>query len=93
MALDQAIYHPGGMNMYMSKAPGDVKSYAGDGKWFKVAQMGATFGAGTISWPANGMTQWTFKLPASTPSGQYLLRVEHIAVHAASSVGGAQFYM
>lgn len=38
-------------------------------------------------------SQWTFTLPKSTPNGQYLLRFEHIALHSASSAGGAQFYI
>jgi len=37
--------------------------------------------------------QVTFQIPAATPTGQYLLRVEHIALHVAQSVGGAQFYI
>lgn len=33
------------------------------------------------------------KLPASLPSGEYLIRAEHIALHSAQSSGGAQFYI
>ncbi|KAG8704805.1 hypothetical protein FRC11_009572, partial [Ceratobasidium sp. 423] len=36
---------------------------------------------------------FTFKIPSNTPAGNYLLRIEHIAVHGASTVGGAQFYI
>jgi hypothetical protein len=35
----------------------------------------------------------SFNIPASVPSGEYLLRVEHIALHSAGSSGGAQFYI
>jgi hypothetical protein len=35
----------------------------------------------------------TFTIPAATPSGDYLFRVEHIALHSASAAGGAQFYI
>ena len=38
-------------------------------------------------------TSFTFPLPKSLPSGQYLVRVEQIALHVASSYGGAQFYI
>jgi cellulase len=31
-------------------------------------------------------------IPADTPSGDYLLRAEVIALHTASQAGGAQFY-
>jgi len=40
-----------------------------------------------------GATQVTVKLPSSLPSGEYLFRVEHIALHSASAAGGAQFYI
>jgi hypothetical protein len=33
------------------------------------------------------------KIPSSLPAGNYLLRVEHIALHSASSVNGAQLYI
>lgn len=36
---------------------------------------------------------YTFKVPSDIAPGQYLLRAEVIALHVASSVGGAQFYM
>lgn len=32
-------------------------------------------------------------IPKNTPSGDYLLRIEHIALHGASQVNGAQFYI
>lgn len=35
----------------------------------------------------------TFTIPKNTPSGDYLFRVEHIALHVAQSTGGAQFYL
>lgn len=34
-----------------------------------------------------------FTIPAATPDGDYLVRVEHIALHTAQSAGGAQFYI
>ena len=32
-------------------------------------------------------------IPRNIPSGDYLLRIEHIALHQASNVNGAQFYI
>ncbi len=32
-------------------------------------------------------------IPPDTPSGDYLLRAEVIALHTAGQAGGAQFYM
>ena len=34
-----------------------------------------------------------FTVPAATPNGEYLFRVEHIGLHVAQSTGGAQFYI
>jgi Auxiliary Activity family 9 (formerly GH61) len=41
----------------------------------------------------SGATNITFPLPASLPSGDYLVRIEHIGLHVAKSAGGAQFYI
>ncbi|KAJ7612341.1 glycoside hydrolase [Mycena polygramma] len=91
------LYHPGVVNVYMAQAPAgtDVASWDGDGSvWFKIYQISAvTDGGSTITFPATGMTQVTFPIPSETPSGQYLVRIEHIALHVASSFGGAQFYI
>ncbi|KAJ7121476.1 glycosyl hydrolase family 61-domain-containing protein [Mycena epipterygia] len=91
------LYHPGVLNVYMAKAPSgtDVASWDGSGNvWFKVYQISAvTDGGSTITFPATGLSQVTFPIPAETPSGQYLIRIEHIALHVASSYGGAQFYI
>ncbi|KAJ7672373.1 glycoside hydrolase [Mycena polygramma] len=91
------LYHPGVVNVYMAQAPSgtDVASWDGDGSvWFKIYQISAvTDGGSTITFPATGMTQVTFPIPSETPSGQYLVRIEQIALHVASSFGGAQFYI
>lgn len=40
-----------------------------------------------------GLKTLSFKIPAATPSGDYLTRIEHIGLHAASQTNGAQFYL
>ncbi len=35
----------------------------------------------------------TFTVPKTVPSGNYLVRVESIALHQADNPGGAQFYL
>lgn len=40
-----------------------------------------------------GLTTLGFTIPAATPSGDYLARIEHIGLHAASQANGAQFYL
>jgi hypothetical protein len=36
------IEHPGPMQVYMSKAPGNVRDYDGSGDWFKIWELGPT---------------------------------------------------
>lgn len=93
-ALDTPIQHPGPLNVYMSKADGDVSKYDGSGDWFKIFTMGANKpGDNGLTFKADHLSKVTFDLPKDTPPGQYLLRVEHIGLHSASSFGGAQFYI
>jgi hypothetical protein len=35
-------------------------------------------------------TRINFTIPEATPSGQYLVRIEHIGLHVAQSANGAQ---
>ncbi|THH09296.1 hypothetical protein EW145_g2106 [Phellinidium pouzarii] len=92
---DGTIYHPGVVNVYMAKAPDSVDGWAGDGDvWFKVYQISAvTNGGESITFPAEGLPGVTFTLPSALPSGQYLVRMEAIALHVAQTFGGAQFYI
>ncbi|EIM89471.1 uncharacterized protein STEHIDRAFT_118693 [Stereum hirsutum FP-91666 SS1] len=91
------LYHPGVVNVYMAQAPSgtDVADWDGSGDaWFKIYQISAvTDGGSTITFPATGMSSVTFPIPSELPSGQYLVRIEHIALHVAQSYGGAQFYI
>ncbi|KAJ7337692.1 glycosyl hydrolase family 61-domain-containing protein [Mycena albidolilacea] len=91
------LYHAGVVNVYMAKAPTgtDVASWDGSGNvWFKIHEVPAVTDGGTsITFPAEELTQVTFPIPTQTPSGQYLIRIEHIALHVATTFGGAQFYI
>ena len=40
-----------------------------------------------------GKSQVNIRIPPCVANGEYLLRVEHIALHSASAVGGAQLYL
>ncbi|KAH7923349.1 glycoside hydrolase family 61 protein [Leucogyrophana mollusca] len=97
LALDIAIYHQGVVNIYMAKAPSgtNISDWDGSGSvWFKVHEVTAVTDGGTsITWPSIGMTQVTFTLPSDIPDGQYFIRAEDIALHVASTFGGAQFYI
>lgn len=52
-----------------------------------------TDGGNTITWPTDNMGTVNFPVPKSVPSGEYLVRIEHIALHSAGSANGAQFYV
>lgn len=72
----------------MSRAPGDVKQYQGDGDWFKVYEdiiCGPMNPLHDSDWCSWGKANVEFTIPADTPPGQYLVRVEHIAIHGAES--------
>ncbi|KAH8724023.1 glycoside hydrolase [Phaeosphaeriaceae sp. PMI808] len=91
-----SVSHPGPLQFYMAKVPAGKTAATFDGAgnvWFKVYSLGATFSPGQIKWPSDGMQQVKFTIPKNTPSGEYLVRVEHIGLHSAGSVGGAQFYI
>lgn len=75
MLIGPALY-------YMSKAPGgDVKTYDGSGDWFKIGETGVCNEGGDFTkdawctWDKNTLTA---TIPSDTPSGEYLLRFEHI---------------
>ncbi|KAL1612693.1 hypothetical protein SLS60_000922 [Paraconiothyrium brasiliense] len=91
-----SISHPGTLQFYMAKVPSGQTASTWDGSgnvWFKIFEQGPTITAGGLTWPSQGKSQVTVGIPKSLPSGEYLFRVEHIALHSAGSAGGAQFYI
>ncbi|KAH7325683.1 glycoside hydrolase [Stachybotrys elegans] len=88
------ILHPGPMTIHMSRAPGNVQQYQGEGEWFKVYEdiiCGPMNPLRDTDWCSWDQASVSFQVPASTPPGQYLVRVEHIAIHGAES-GDTEFY-
>jgi len=94
---DNTIYHPGYLSAYMSPAsPAANSNSAGlSNTWFKIWEWAPTYSASTnqLTFPPSTITSFNFTIPKSTPNGQYLLRGEQIALHVASTSGGAQFYL
>ncbi|KAH9225723.1 lytic polysaccharide monooxygenase [Colletotrichum gloeosporioides 23] len=90
-----SVSHPGPVNFYMAKAPsGSITNFDGSGKvWFKVYNDGPTVTSNGLTWPTSGKTTLNVQIPRCLADGEYFLRVEHIALHSASSVGGAQLYI
>jgi hypothetical protein len=95
--IDPGVQHPGVLNVYMAQTPSgtDVANWDGDGEvWFKVYEISAvTDGGSSITFPTDGLTEFTFTVPEALPSGQYLVRMEHIALHGAASYGGGGHFL
>jgi hypothetical protein len=90
------IFHPGPLQFYMAKVPAGVEpsTWSGEGNvWFKIYAEQAKSSGGQLSWGSLNAATASVKLPSSLPAGDYLLRVEHIALHQASQTNGAQFYI
>ncbi|KII84165.1 glycoside hydrolase family 61 protein [Plicaturopsis crispa FD-325 SS-3] len=88
--------HIGPMITYMALAPSDITQWlpGTDAVWFKVAEAGKTadgLWASTDILSADDSI-YTFTVPANLKPGQYLVRHEIIALHAAYEYPGAQFY-
>jgi len=87
--------HLGPVQAYMKKVTDAVTDPGyGDG-WFKVSEAGLN--VATQDWATTDLIAaagvQNIPIPACIESGQYLLRPEIIALHAAYSPEGAQFYM
>ncbi|KAH8681544.1 glycosyl hydrolase family 61-domain-containing protein [Xylariales sp. PMI_506] len=99
--VDVSISHPGPLSVWMSKAPDGTaaNAYDGSGDWFKVYELTyTTINSEGIQWatyPAgsSGIANFTLDLPTDLAAGDYLMRAEHIALHAAETFEGAQYYM
>ncbi|KAI0337327.1 hypothetical protein BDW22DRAFT_1340024 [Trametopsis cervina] len=93
---NQVWPHPyGPMLTYLAQCPGSTCTgvNANTLKWFKIDQSGLI--SGTVysgQWGSGKMvndnSSWTSTVPASVPSGNYLIRFETIALHSMP----AQFY-
>ncbi|ORY62429.1 family 61 glycoside hydrolase, partial [Pseudomassariella vexata] len=85
------ISHAGPVAVYLSKATGTAAAYDGSGDWFKIYELTtSSITADGLQWASNAITNFTFTLPTEVPSGEYLVRVEQIALH---SPGAPQFYI
>ncbi|KII90867.1 glycoside hydrolase family 61 protein [Plicaturopsis crispa FD-325 SS-3] len=87
--------HKGPVLTYLAKVPDATQTDVTGLQWFKIYEDGLTVSDQT--WAVDRLIankgKVTFSIPACIEPGQYLLRHEIIALHAASSYPGAQFYM
>ena len=83
----------------MSKVT-DSSTADGSTGWFKIFKddwsRGTTGQGSGDNWGTKDLNsccgKMDVKIPSDIPAGDYLLRAEVIALHVASSQGGAQFY-
>ncbi|KAG6888885.1 hypothetical protein C0995_005140 [Termitomyces sp. Mi166 len=90
--LDNTLYHPGFSAIYLGQVPSGTTAAEWDGSganWFKIAEWGATFDPSFVFIDLN----WSFlntTIPANTPPGDYLVRVESVGLHIP---GSPQWYI
>ncbi|KAK4156284.1 glycoside hydrolase [Chaetomidium leptoderma] len=86
--------HKGPVMAYLAKVDNAASASQSGLKWFKIWQD--EFNTGSRVWGVDNMIKnngWVyFNMPQCIAAGQYLLRVEILALHSASKQGQAQFY-
>jgi hypothetical protein len=94
----QQVNHPGPTQYWIAKVPSgqSVKSWDGSGAvWARLSTTKPTVDSNKQQhWPGENLYRTVdVTIPSSLAAGEYLLRVEQIALHMAQSQGGAQFYL
>ncbi|KAG8622871.1 hypothetical protein KVT40_009382 [Elsinoe batatas] len=85
--------HKGPISYWLAKV-NDAKTTGTSGlQWFKVAHDGLSGGQWAVDRMISGGGWHYFTMPTCVAPGNYLLRVELLALHSASTQGQAQFYM
>ncbi|KDR77861.1 hypothetical protein GALMADRAFT_65659 [Galerina marginata CBS 339.88] len=88
--------HYGPVQIYMAAVSDATTAVGASSNWFKISEMGLP-SSNPDYWGTQVLNDncghFTFTVPPDIAPGNYLLRAEVIALHVASSVGGAQFYM
>ncbi|KAI2626924.1 glycoside hydrolase family 61 protein [Hypomontagnella submonticulosa] len=87
--------HKGPITAWLAKVDNAATASKTGLKWFKIWED--TFDTGSKQWGVDHMISqqgWVnFDLPQCIAPGDYLMRVEILALHSAKSPNGAQFYM
>ncbi|KAI1371610.1 glycoside hydrolase family 61 protein [Hypoxylon crocopeplum] len=89
--LDTPVYHQGPISLYMSKAPGAASEYDGSGEWFKIKDFAPDFSSGEAKWDMSG--SYSYTIPSCIEDGEYLLRIQSLAIHNPWPSGIPQFYI
>ncbi|KAI0383317.1 lytic polysaccharide monooxygenase [Hypomontagnella monticulosa] len=103
--ISEHFGHPGIQQVYLSRAPEGIAAadYDGSGGWARIYSLtsaptnssssGSNDDEEVLTWATHNIQSFRFALPASTPPGEYLLRAEGLALHAAHKWACAQFYV
>ncbi|KAJ2926518.1 hypothetical protein H1R20_g10569, partial [Candolleomyces eurysporus] len=84
--LSNYMYHQGPVAIYLGKAPGSAAAWDGSGKnWFKIAEWGAT-SYNPITFSSYQKNEFTTTIPDNTPPGEYLVRIENLALHLGTGI-------
>ncbi|KFA56005.1 hypothetical protein S40293_03996 [Stachybotrys chartarum IBT 40293] len=94
----QQVNHPGPTQYYIAKVPSGQSALTWDGSgavWSRLSTTKPTVDANRqMTWPGqNEYRLVEVTIPSTLAPGEYLLRVEHIALHMASRPNAAQFYL
>ncbi|KAF8195541.1 glycosyl hydrolase family 61-domain-containing protein [Pholiota molesta] len=85
--------HKGPLIAYLAPIANATQSSVTGLPWFKIYEDGLDSGTWAVDKLIANVGKVSFTIPSCVPAGQYLLRVEIIALHAASTYPGAQLYM
>jgi hypothetical protein len=98
-AIKDTFGHPGPQQVYISKALGRISDYDGAGDWTKIYSLTSSLntsegaGDGLLKWATHRVRTFNFRLSPELQTGEYLLRAEGLALHAAHKPDKAQFYI
>lgn len=79
--------------VYLAKVDNAASAATTGLQWFKVAESGLNGGKWAVDSMISNSGWHYFNMPACVAPGDYLMRVELIALHSANRQAQAQFYM
>jgi cellulase len=79
--------------VYLAKVSNAATTGTTGLQWFKVAESGLSGGTWAVDTMISNGGWHYFNMPSCVAPGEYLMRVELVALHSASRQGEAQFYM
>ncbi|KAL8306185.1 hypothetical protein RB601_009046 [Gaeumannomyces tritici] len=89
-----AASHKGPIQVYLAKVDNAATASSNGQNWFKIESQG--FNSQTKKWAVDALIAnqgwFYFNLPACVAPGQYLMRVELLALHSANRPNQFQFY-